>query len=286
MSIEKICSEIAAKIPLLKQKGYEEGFAAGQASGGGGDMSAWWKAFFTSQKELAQIGTFGSAGWNEQTFKPDRTVDAESIGTSNANTLFARSGFEVFPEFLSDGVTPVLDTTGFNTMGSIFGNCSKLKRIEAVLDLKMCTNMTTAFAGSSTKPCPLESVKLKNVQKVTIWTSAFNYCHSLTDIGQEDGEDFSDFGYFSASVDLSKTAIDFGTPKMSLCNFSRDSRQENSYLKFYYGDNAPTLTINRQQYDAAQAYLDLDYSSEDFGPYFEQNMVGGCGWMLAVVEGG
>ena len=279
MSIKIISEEIAQKIPLLKQKSYYEGFAAGQASGGGGGMDAFWVAFFASQKELAQINTFGSAGWNEQTLKPDRTIDAESLGTGNANSLFARSGFEVFPAFLSDGVTKILDTSEFTTMGSIFGSCPKLKRIEAVLDLKMCTNMTTAFAGSSTKPCQLEYVQLKNVQKCSLWTSAFNYCPALTNIGQEESE----FGYFSASVDLSQTAIDFGTDKMSLKKFAENWHQESAYLmKNHNIDKCLTLTISRKQFDDAQNHLNECYDDEDNAPIFEADLVNNLGWILAI----
>lgn len=277
MSIETICNEIAEKIGAVKQKGYEEGFAAGQASGGG-DMSAWWKAFFDSQKELAQIGTFGSAGWNEQTFTPDRTICAESLGTSNANSLFGRSGFEIFPEFLSDGVTLALNTEGFSTMGSIFSNCAKLKRIEAVLDMKICTNMTTAFAGSLTKPCPLEYVKLKNVQKCSNWTSAFNYCPALTDIGQES----DDFGYFSTSVNLSQTAINFGTNKMAI--FSFYGEQDGAWLKIL-GDNdvEQTLTISSAQYQQTVDYALSEGAPEDTANEYFSNIVAMLGWKLAVV---
>ena len=282
MSIEIICDAIAEKIPQLKQKGYEEGFAAGQASGGG-DMSAFWNAFFTSQKELAQINTFGSAGWNEQTFKPDRTINAENLGTGNANSLFARSGFEIFPECLSDGVTLALDTKGFSTMGSIFGNCTKLKRIDAVLDLKMCTNMTTAFAGSSTKPCMLESVKLKNIQKCSNWTNAFNYCHSLTDIGQESG----DFGYFSASVDLSHTAIDFGTQKMALIDLldhivnGKNIEQSQVFLKMNPSETQ-TLTISTAQFEQAANYT-LEHTDGALGGNNYAGLFSYIGWNLAIV---
>ena len=280
MSINSICTEIAKKIPAVKQKSYDEGYAAGQESGGGG-MEAFWAAFFDSQKELAQIGTFGSAGWNEQTFKPDRTINATNLGTGNANSLFGRSGFVNFPAHLSDGVTPVLDTSGFTTMGSIFGNCMKLKSIKAVLNLKNCTNMTTAFSGDKL----LSSVHLSHVEKVSLWTSAFKDCTSLTDIGQEE----DDFGYFSASVDLSKTAIDFSKPKMSLYKMALgDFTQEDIYLLWNYKENGEfvveglTLTISQKQYDDAQAFLNAQYENADEAPDFSANLVGGCGWMLAV----
>lgn len=266
MSILSVCREIAKRVGHIYGKGKKDGEKA--------ERRRFWQKFFASQQELKSIGSFSGAGWNEQTFTPDRTICAESLGTGNANTLFSRSAFSAFPAFLEDGVTPALDSKKFSTMGSIFSNCTKLVQIHAPLDLSMSTNMTTAFSGDTL----LSSMHLSHVEKVSLWTSAFKDCTSLYDIGQEEDE----FGYFSASVDLSQTAINFGTPKMSLCNLSRDWRQENSYLKFDYDGEMPTLKISRQQYDAAQAYLDLDYSSEEGGPYFELNLVGGCGWMLAV----
>ena len=275
MSILSICQTIAEKIHAVKQKGYDEGYADGSASGGG-DMSAWWDSYFANQQELKTNYAIAGAGWHEGTFKPNRTINAEVLGTTTPATLFAYTGFVTFPAYLEDGVTPILDTSGCTKMNSLFSNCKRLEQVLDPIDLSSCTNMSYFLAGTKT----IKKVTLRHVENVTNWSSAFGASEVLTDIGQESDE----FGYFSASVDLSKTKIDFGTPKMSLCDLSRDWRQENSYLRFSYDSEvAPVLTINQMQLDAAQGYLNLEYAYEDGAPVFEMNLVNGCCWELEVV---
>ncbi len=269
MSILTVCNEIAAKIPVVKQKGYDEGYAAGQASVGEGDTSAWWDAAFESQLGVKQTYTFTGGIWNETTFKPNRVISAENLGNTTANGLFSYTSFMEFPQFLEDGVTPTLDTSGFVSLNSFFANTKNLTHIHAPIDLSSCTNMSYAFAGAT----KLEKMTLKHVQTVTSWASAFN-SKNLTDIGQEN----DDFGYFSASVDLSKTAIDFGTSKMSLCDLIDDWRQKNAFIKTGAYNNDYTLTISQKQYDDADNRL-YDYSGTNFDVLVTQ----GLGWKLAIV---
>ena len=271
MSITAICNEIAKKIGAVKQKGYEEGFAAGKESGGGGgggDMDAFWESYQANGTRNNYAYAFSYSGWNDDTFYPKYDMKAGGYWGG----IFTYSKITNIRKRLEDcGVS--IDTSKGTTLENFYAYASDL--VEApLLDLEKCTSAKNLCRDCS----KLIKAPLKNISAVSQWATAFDGCTALTDIGQESDA----FGCFSSSVDLSQTAINFGTPKMSLCNLSRDWRQENSYLKFYYGDNAPTLKISRQQYDAAQAYLDLDYSSEDGGPYFELNLVGGCGWMLAV----
>lgn len=270
MSILTVCNEIAAKIPVVKQKGYDEGYAAGQASVGEGDTSAWWDAAFESQLGAKQTYTFTGGIWNEATFKPNRVISAENLGNTTANGLFSYTSFMEFPQFLEDGVTPTLDTSGFVSLNSFFANTKNLTHIHAPIDLSSCTNMSYAFAGAT----KLEKMTLKNVQTVTNWQSAMTNSPKLTDIGQEN----DDFGYFSASVDLSKTAIDFGTAKMSLCAYAEDDWiDESSFIKPRPYDVC-TLTISQKQYDDANNRL---YNL--IGTPFDMLLTHAMGWKLAIV---
>lgn len=271
--ITNVCNQIAEKIPLLKQKGYEKGYADGVASGG--DMSAWWDAFFKSMAERKKNYHFTGAGWNETTMKPDRTVSVENCGNTTSHLLFSFYSGKVFPAYLADGKTPMLDTSGFTSLISLFANCDMLERIEAPIDLLACNSMNYAFAGSNN----LKSVKLMHVESVKQWIGAFNSNkRSLTDIGQEN----DDFGYFSASVDLSKTGIRFDTKKMSL--FSYVGSQYRVWLKVL-GDNdvEQTLTISSAQYQQTVDYALSLGAPEDYANEHFSNIVATLGWMLIVV---
>ena len=262
MSILSICQAIAAKIRAVYAKGKTDGEKA--------QYDAFWEAYFASQQRSKASYAIQGGGWDETTFKPDRTINAENLGVTTANGLFSYTSFMEFPQFLEDGVTPTLDTSGFVSLNSFFANTKNLTHIHAPIDLSSCTNMSYAFAGAS----KLQKVTLKHIEKVTNWTSVFNASANLTDIGQEN----DDFGYFSASVDLSKTAIDFGTSKMSLCDLIDNWRQENAFIKIGAYNNDYTLTISQKQHDDAYNRL-YDYSGTNFDLLVTQGM----GWKLAIV---
>lgn len=271
MSIETICNDIAKKIGAVKQKGYDEGFAAGQASGGG-DMSAWWDAYQQNGLRTNYAYAFSYSGWNDDTFFPKYNIDTD--GT--ASCMFNYTKITDIQGRLDEcGVTI---TTHRNTdLNNFFNGATKLTR-GITLDMSSATS-----ASALCRSCVnLVSAPLKHIGGVTNWSKAFEGCTALTDIGQAEGEDFSNFGYFSASVDLSHTAIDFGTDKMSLLLYmsSGVEKQSKSYLKINPSGSA-VLTLSDSQIAAAQGHLDtITGGIGSFG-----SLVTGMGWTLATPDG-
>lgn len=240
--ITNVCNQIAEKIPLLKQKGYEKGYADGQAAGGGDDWyNTFWDVYQMKGKRTSYIGAFNYTGWHDSIFCPKYDI----IPTNNCSTMFNYSNILDIKGCLeSAGV--IFDTSKCTIFDSIYNNA------KAVYAPTLNMLKGTSAKYLCIKAASLISAPLKNISGVTSWLDAFKDATSLTDIGQEN----VDFGYFSTSVDLSQTAIRFDTDKMSLLNYLTNSTQENSWLKLN-PSSQQELKLSSAQIAAAQEHLDL-----------------------------
>ena len=269
MSILSICQTIAEKIKAV--------YAKGKTDGTEEERARFWNDFYETQERHKKGYIFSGAGWNESTFTSDRTVSLETIYTDKPICLFGYCAFEIFPAVLEDGVTPALDTSGFTVLNSLFANAERLAEIRCPLDLSSCTDMSYAFYGSR----KLHTAVLSNVSGVGKWSNAFMACDALRNIGQEN----ENFGYFSSSVNLSQTAIDFGTDKMALIGVlghlvNGEAFDQSRCFLQKSPSTSQTLTISAAQ--LAQAVQHMDEVTDGAITSYE-SFVTWLGWTLIVV---
>ena len=267
-AIEAVCAAIADKIPAVYGKGKQD------------ERASFWDAFQENGRRT--LYNYAFYIWKDECFYPTYDIKGNLLNAFQYSKII-----DLTERLETCGVK--LDTSTTKSLSLCFADNTVLTRIPT-LDLSSCTSMSTCFKGCKS----LVEAPLASVQGVTSWSHAFNGCTSLTDIGQEN----DDFGYFSASVDLSQTKISFYSPKLSLYNWATgDGLPEYSFLKMLMDENGnqlptQTLTISEEQEEQAAQYL-LDHGTElgatdvtDITGYktlFEYAFVNGHSWTLAIV---
>lgn len=183
MSIAEQITQLKQDFDEVKQAGYDEGYADGQAQGGGSCQCTWKDTFkeFLEYKNRIMASLFQGTTFTEFSFKD---YD-DTAGATNATNMFTGN------KKLTT-VTP-FNTSNVTTMATMFADCAELTAFTG-FDTKKCTNFFQSFRGCSS----LTTVSI-DVDVATNLNGTFNGCTSLTNV--------SIGGYIKASVSFADSPL-------------------------------------------------------------------------------